>query len=143
EIINGSDGERVPDIGVAGLWIGPQQIAADRVAEQIRVLNDIADTVAPTDRRRTADWGVADRDLAGIGFKQPDQKVGESRLAGASWAAHTQGGPRRNGEVKALDARAGSARSVIMKTDVAKHDIARRDRRGGPHGNRHLERRDR
>jgi hypothetical protein len=91
-------------------------------------LDDIADTVPPLDRRRAAKRYAADRNLAGIWFNEPDQQVGEGRLACAGRAAHAEERPRRNSQIEALDPGACPARSVIVETDVAKHDGARRNR---------------
>jgi len=90
--------------------------------------------VPPRHRRRAADRDATDRDLAGIRFEQADQKVGESGLPGAGRPADAEKGPRCNREIEALNTGAGSARSVIVETDVAKRDQSRRYvdcRRGG------------
>ena len=91
-------------------------------------MNDIADTVPPLDRRRAAKRHAADRDFAGIGFNETDQEVGEGRLACAGRAAYAEERPRRNGQIKALDPGACPARSVIVETDIAKHDGPRPNR---------------
>ena len=92
--------------------VGPgiEQVGADRVVEQIRLLGDHADVVGQRGQRQVADVGAVDGDPAARRVVQAWQQVGDRRLARAAGADQRGQLPRLHAEADVAQRPTGAPR---------------------------------